>query len=300
MNLGAEALTAAQTGLRAAFNQGMREALEGPESEKIERLMDTAPSSNSTERHPISTLLGDLEEVLDEVTIINIGSWIQNVDNKTYAGIVEVDRDDIADDNLGVYRPTAIRVGRRAQLYPLRLAVEALENAFTTEWIDDNPVFYAGARAWPVGSVTWQNRYDLTLNADNFETLYDAQLQRQGPHGRNLGFVPDVLWYGPQNRSAAEDVLDKEQLSSGESNNNYKRVDHLMLPELTGNEWGVAVTAPVKGMVLQDREGPDFVAQEEPSSHAAMYQEKFGFKGRRRCAVAFLAPWLMTASNGGE
>jgi phage major head subunit gpT-like protein len=287
-------LEAVFTGLKAVFN----EAVQSTENEGITRLMEVVPSTSGTEEYPTATLLGDLEEVLDEVTITSIGAFVQSVPNRTFARIVEVKRDDIADDNIGVYRPGVRQLGRRAALYPLRLAAEALLSGFTDQWVDGTTVFAADHK-W-VGGASWSNRNDVALSAESFEAAVSAIETRTGPDGAPLGLQADLLVCGPANRAAAEDILEVQFLEGGQSNRNYKKRDLLVLSRFGSSAaWMVLDTDPVKPLVLQDREGPEFTAKDSPDDDEAFYHEKYAYKGRRRCAVAVLAPWLIQVSNGG-
>jgi phage major head subunit gpT-like protein len=287
-------LEAVFTGLKATFN----EAVQATENEKTNRLMEVVPSTSGTEQYPTATLLGDLEEVLDEVTITNIGAFVQSVPNRTFARIVQVKRNDIADDNIGVYRPGVRQLGRRAALYPLRLAAEALLAGFADSWVDGATVF-SDSHEW-VGGTGWSNRSDVALTADNFDAAGRALEGRLGPDGAPLGLEPDLLVCGLSNKAAAESILEVQYLEGGQSNRNYKKCDLLVLSRFgSGEAWFVADTDPVRPLVLQDREGPDFTSKDSPDDDEAFYREQYAYKARRRCAVAVLAPWLIQASNGG-
>jgi len=287
-------LQAVFTGLKATF----AEAVQAAETDQIEQLMERVPSSTDTEQYPVATLLGDLEEVLDEVTITSIGRYVQSVPNRTFARIVQVKRNDIADDNVGVYRPGVRQLGRRAALYPLRLAVEALEAGFTDTWIDGETVF-SDSHTWP-GGQGWSNRSDVPLTEDNFDAACRALEGRVGPDGAPLGLVPRVLACGLELRGTAEELVELQFLANGASNRRYKRCDLLVLPRLgSSTAWFVIDNDPVRPMVLQDREGPEFTAKDSPDDDDAFYRERYAYKARRRCAVAILAPWLIQASSGG-
>jgi len=287
-------LQAVFTGLKATFT----EAVQAAETQQIEQLMERVPSTTDTEQYPVATLLGDLEEVLDEVTITNIGRYVQSVPNRTFARIVQVQRNDIADDNIGVYRPGVRQLGRRAALYPLRLAVEALLSGFTDTWIDGQPVF-SDSHTWP-GGQSWSNRSDVPLSADNFDAACRALEGRLGPDGAPLGLVPRLLVCGLELRATAEELVELQFLANGASNRRYKRCDLMVLPRLGSSAaWFVIDNDPVRPMVLQDREGPEFTAKDDPQDDEAFYRERYAYKARRRCAVAILAPWLIQASSGG-
>ncbi|MFW6189041.1 MAG: Mu-like prophage major head subunit gpT family protein [Planctomycetota bacterium] len=286
-------LDAVFTGLKATFADAVGTA----DTRWVDRLMENVPSEAGVENYPTATLLGDLEEVLDEVTITGIGTFVQRVPNRTFARIVQVKRNDIADDNIGVYRPGVRQLGRRAALYPVRLAAEALLNAFTDEWVDGQSVF-SESHEW-VGGRPWANRSDVALTADNFEAAAESLETREGPDGQPLGLEADLLVCGPANRAAAEGILNVQFLSGGESNRHYERTDLLVLGHMGSSPaWFVMDSRPVRPMILQDREGPEFTAKDSPDDDDAFYRELYAYKARRRCAVAVLAPWLIQASAG--
>ena len=55
-------LAAVFTGLKATFSEAVQSAGTDP----VDRIMEVVPSNSGTEQYPVATLLGDLEEVLDE------------------------------------------------------------------------------------------------------------------------------------------------------------------------------------------------------------------------------------------
>lgn len=296
MIIGHDALSAVFTGLKATWAASLQTA----NTDAIQRMLATVPSTAAGENYPVAVLLGDLEEVLDEVTITQIGTWLQNVENRTFARIVQVRRNDIADDTIGVYKPAVRSLARRAALYPLRLAAVQLLAGFTTEWVDGENCF-ANAHPWPGDAGdTWDNYHELALTADNLDTVVQAMESMLGPDGNPLGLSPNLLVCGPANRAAAEGILEVQYDSGGASNRHYQKADLLVIGEFGSDEsWFLMDTDPVKPLVLQDREGPEFTARDNPDDDDAFYREVYAYKGRRRCNVAIIAPWLIQASTGG-
>ena len=80
----------------------------------------------------------------------------------------------------------------------------------------------------------WQCAFGskAVLNAANFALAYDAMMGVKGDGNRKLGIVPDTLVVGTANRVAAENLLLKANLATGESNTDYKRVELLVTPWL--------------------------------------------------------------------
>ena len=293
MNIDQTSLVAAFSGLKAVFT----EALSLAEPGIAEELLATVESTTTTEYYPVAALLGDLEEVLDEVTITSIGRYVASVPNKTYARAVEVKRDDIADDHLGLYKPAVQQLAVRARLYHIRLTAQAILGGFAGAWIDATTVFSA-THTWP-GGLGWSNLgAPAALGLVTLNAATNALEQRVGPDGAPMGLTATHLVCGPANRGAAEAILFPKQIL-GTDNIMYQRVKIALMPRFgASTAWFVCDAGVVKPMVLQNREGPEFTAQEDPGSHVAFYQEKYGYKARRRCAVAILAPWLIQANAG--
>lgn len=111
--------------------------------------------------------------------------------------------------------------------------LESQTNANQSTNVFENDVYSFGGR-WRGAAAYgfWQCCYGskTTLNAANFDDLYNRMLSQKGDGGIILGTVPSLLVCGPANRVAAETLLEKETIGNGESNTNYKRVDLLVSP----------------------------------------------------------------------
>ena len=73
---------------------------------------------------------------------------------KDYEATVEVDRNDIEDDQLGIYNPIAAELGRAARKHPDILIAALLSSAFTTACYDGQNFFSA---SHPLGTGTASN-----------------------------------------------------------------------------------------------------------------------------------------------
>lgn len=71
-----------------------------------------------------------------------------------------------------------------------------------------------------------------TLDATSFGAAYDKMLSFKRDGGSSLGIVPSHLVVGPANRAAAKAILEKEFITGGESNPDYKSVELIVSPWL--------------------------------------------------------------------
>lgn len=110
--------------------------------------------------------------------------------------------------------------------------LESQTTAVTTN-VFENDVFSFGGR-WRGNAAYgfWQCCYGskATLDATNFTELYNRMLTQTGDGGIKLGTVPTLLVCGPTNRVAAENLLLRDRLATGETNIDYKRVELLVTP----------------------------------------------------------------------
>lgn len=100
---------------------------------------------------------------------------------------------------------------------------------------DDEGVFmsneyrYGVDARYEAGYGLWQLAFGSkqAFNAASFEAAYDALRGLKADGGRPMGNKGNLLVYPTSLRSAVEAVILKENLASGESNTNYKRVELL-------------------------------------------------------------------------
>jgi phage major head subunit gpT-like protein len=87
--------------------------------------------------------------------------------------------------------------------------------------------------AWGYG--WWQTAFqsNQTLNDANFDAAFEAMMQfEDDDEGERLGIRPTLLVVSANNRGPALDILEKQLISSGETNRNFRAVDLLISPWL--------------------------------------------------------------------
>jgi phage major head subunit gpT-like protein len=100
-----------------------------------------------------------LQEWIGDRQIRNLAGWSFQIVNKDYEASVEVDRNDIEDDQLGIYNPIVAELGRAAKQHPDIIMSKLLSNGFTDKCYDGKTFF---APDHPVGSTTQANYGDGT------------------------------------------------------------------------------------------------------------------------------------------
>jgi len=227
-----------------------------------------------------------------------LASESYNVENHKYEATIEVDRDELADDQLGQIRIRVRDLAVRAATHPDKLLGALLANGSQSgyEGYDGVPFFSA---SHPYGSSTQSNLLDCAasdpnaVTSDDFADAYQQAVQQmlsikddQGePMNHDLAgliaVVPPALWYAARQALTAETISSSSNVLAGEA-------QVAVFPRLTdGTTWFLCRTdVPVRPFIFQDREALEFAALAE-GSEEAFKREKYLYGVRARYAMAY-------------
>ncbi len=162
-------LQALMTGFRADFQAGQTLAA----SQYLQVATEIPSTSKSTTYGWLGKFPQFREWVGDRV-INDMAASSYVITNKPFESTVGVDRDDIEDDNIGIYKPLMQEMGRAAVVFPDELVFPLLDGGIANECYDgqnffdtDHPVY---ANADGTGDVTSVANYDD--NAGSTEPMW--------------------------------------------------------------------------------------------------------------------------------
>jgi phage major head subunit gpT-like protein len=145
--------TASLDALRSGFNNAYRRGL-GQAETAYGRIATTVPSSTKQNDYGWLNKMPSLSEWVGPRIIHSISESTYAIKNKTFQLAIGVDRDDIEDDNLGVYDTMFVDMGDSVAAHPDTLVFGALADGFTTDGFDkqfffdtDHPVLDANGNA---------------------------------------------------------------------------------------------------------------------------------------------------------
>lgn len=224
--------------------------------------------------------------------------------NDDWEATVEVDRNDIEDDNLGIYKPQAQMAGYSARQLPEEIVADLKNNAFANTCYDkqyfydsDHPV--AGASVSNLGTAPLSGATQALAEA-SYGAARTAIMSFTDDEGRPLGLIPDVLEVPPALETQGRRVVEMEKLAD-DTPNPYKGTAKLVVnPRLTSTTaWFLHVTSmPVKPFVYQERKAPNFVEQIGLESDNVFLRKKFRFGAEARAAGGY-AFWQMSYGSTG-
>jgi len=221
------------------------------------------------------------------------------VENEDFEATVEADRNDIEDDNLGIYSTQAQAAGESSAQLPDELVFEAVNAAFTGVCFDgqfmcdtDHPVKNPATGA----AESVSNKGVVVLSAAT-QALAMASLGAaatamgsfKDDEGRPLNVTPTILLVPVALRDVANTLYTADRLEDGKVNLYKGMFKPVVSPRLTSaTAWFLLDTTKViKPFIYQERKAPVFVEQTDPQADDVFNRKKFKFGAEARAAAGY-------------
>ena len=202
---------------------------------------------------------------------------------------VDIPREDIEDDNIGYVAGVVNSIAIASERTPIYEVMTALMKGFTAKMNDGKTFFNADRGNLQTGALT----------ADNLKAARTKLANQKDAEGNALGFLADTLIVGVNNQSAAEEIINAQQIN-GTSNTLYHALKLVVSPFITDDSWYVLDSSEgVFPMVLVMRVKPDkIVAKNDENSDKAFDRDVFSWGTRGRFVAAYHNPKLIVGSAG--
>lgn len=273
-----------------------------------DKLSTTIPSSSKSNTYGWVEKVGNLRQWLGAREALNLQAQEYVLKNLPFEMTIQVDRDDIEDDNLGLYTSMIMpQLGEATKKHPDRLLADLL--AANPLAYDGKALFSPTGDKHVIGGYTYLNDHALALSADNFSTVWSTMASIVGEDGRPLGLMGNLLVVPPQLKKTAMEIMNgafiaqvfgTNTAAAAPSNVLQGWADVLVVPELAGNPngWYLAdVSRMVKPFVYQDRRAPQFVARDRPDDPRVFEMRQFTYGVDKRCNVGVTLPFLIARSD---
>jgi phage major head subunit gpT-like protein len=262
------------------------------------------PSGSSQNDYAWLSKFPKMRKWIGDKAIKTLEAFKYTVVNDDFEGTVEVDRNDIEDDNLGIYKGQAELAGYSAKQLPDEIVTELKDNAFTNKCYDGQ-YFYDTDH--PVAGVSVSNKGTAALSAASialakasYGAARTALMSVKDDEGRPLGLIPNVLEVPPALEETGRMLVTFDKLEDDKPNP-YKGTAELVVNQrLTSTTaWFLHCTSmPVKPFIYQERKAPVFVEQTNPEADDVFNRKKFKFGAEARAAGGY-AFWQMSFGSTG-
>ena len=300
MLVNAQNLTAVFINLKTIFNK----AFEAAPSQWQETTM-LVPSGSSQNDYAWLSRFPRMRKWLGDKVIKSLAAFKYTIVNDDWETTVEVDRNDIEDDQIGIYAPMAQEAGFSSKQLPDEIDADLKNGAFAGTCYDGQ-YFYDTDH--PVAGASVSNKGTAALSAAttaaaaaSYGAARTAIMSITDDEGRPLALIPDVLEVPPALEATARLICESDKLTD-QSPNPWKGTARVLVnPRLTSSTaWFLHVTnRPLKPFVFQQRKAPVFVSQTDMNADNVFMRKNYRFGAEARCAGGY-GLWQMSYGSTGQ
>ncbi|SFM67084.1 Mu-like prophage major head subunit gpT family protein [Nitrosomonas communis] len=224
--------------------------------------------------------------------------------NDDWEATIEVDRNDIEDDQLGIYGPQAQMAGESAKQLPDEIVMDLVNNGFINPCFDGQYYFDTDHL---VAGTSVSNKITAALSVisqaaaiASYGAARKTMRKFKDDEGRPLNITPNVLLVPPALEDIALALMNNDRLDDGKANPYKGTAEVVVDARLTSDTaWFLLdTTKAVKPFVYQERKAPVFVEQTDPQNDDVFMRKKFKFGAEARAAGGYGFWQLAVGSTG--
>lgn len=288
------ALQSIYVGFKTIYQKALENST--PSYPKIATLV---PSSTRSEEYKWLGKVPRMREWAGSRVIQNLGAYDYAIKNKDFEVTIALDRNDIEDDQIGVYQPIIQTMGESAALHPDELVFGLLLKGFENKCYDGKNFFDTTHKEGKSGIQS--NKGTEKLNTKSYGEARAAMMSLKDDQGKSLKVVPNLLVVPPQLEEAAKTIIMAEQING--TTNIYKGSAELHVePELATNPtaWFLLDTRkPIKPLIFQQRKKPEFVAKTKIDDDNVFFEKQFVYGVDSRDNAGY-GLWQLAYGSTGE
>lgn len=269
----------------------------------------TVTSTTAINTYGWMTRIPQMREWVGPRVVQNLQSKSYQLSNRDFELTVGVLRNDIEDDQLGIYDAIVADIGRQVGFLYNDLVLEAISNGAVTTGpagaAFDGLSFFNTAH--DLGGGTISNDASGATGAftpAGWDALRETMRQYKGEDGRFLGVDPNVILIpavGGYER-AARMMFQAPIAANGSSNVNLASAPTvIVVPELPNGKWYAFDTRrAIKPFVVQQRRAPALQALTSPDDPNVFWQRQYVWGVDARGAAGY-GPFFLAAraTDGG-
>lgn len=285
--------------LKTLFNNALKIA-----STKWQLIALKVPSGSALNNYKWLSQFPGMKKWIGEKQIKSLEGFNYTIVNDDWEATIEVDRNDIEDDNLGIYAPQATMAGDSAGSLPDEIVADLVNGAFAAKCYDGQFFFDTDH---PVGNGVKSNKGTAHLSADtpalalaSYGAARTALMKMTNDEGRPLNITPDILLLPPALEAVGNVLMTADKLNDN-SPNPYKGTAKVVVwPRLTSDTaWFLLCTdKAVKPFIYQERKPPYFVQQTNMDSDNVFMNKKYRYGVEARAAGGYGFWQLAFGSDG--
>lgn len=283
------------------FNTIFNKTLDETQPQYLKVAMEV-PSSSSDENYAWFGQLPSMREWLGDRVVQNLSASSYAIKNKDFELTIAVNRNDIQDDKVGIYRPLVQDMAQTVSRHPDELVFSLLAQGFANRCYDEQYFFDTDhPHETTNGIISQSNKGLKKLSVQSYGEARAHMMTIKGKGDKTLKIVPDLLVVSPQNEAIAREILFAELIAN--STNVYKNTcELLVVPELADypDQWYLLCTKrAIKPLVFQNRQKPNFVSLDKDNDSNVFFSKEYIYGADTRCNAGY-GLWQLAYGSTGE
>lgn len=286
-------------GLNISYSAAYNKAFDGTKT-NYEKIATTVQSTTSETGYKWLGQMPQMREWIGNREIQKLASHGYTIKNKKFEMTISVPRDDIEDDQYGVYTPLFSNMGEAAAQHPDTLVFSALKAGFKEKCYDGKAFFAEDHPSGKGGKTAVSNLSHAKLDRDSYKAARTAIMSFTGDKGKSLNLIPNLLVVSPTYEEEARLILKADQIDG--TTNVYKDTAELLVAtELADmpDAWFLLCTNKfLKPIIFQKRKDIKLVSKTKDDDDNVFDRDEFvwGADGRSNAGYGF---WQMAYGSNG-
>lgn len=269
-----------------------------------EKIAMRVPSTSSENSYKWLSRFPRMRRWVGEKNVKALKGFSYTVVNDDWEATVELDRNDIEDDNVGVVVPETQMAGESAKRLPDEIVYELVNQGFEKRCFDGQYFFDTDH---PVGESTVSNKGTMPLSASTKSaaqaSLGFARAKMRGfkdEDGRPLGVRGTTLLVPGALEDEANTLKNAERLEDGKVNP-YRGTFEVVVGDYLESDtaWFLLDTSkPIKPFIYQERKKPFFVQMTDMNAENVFMRKQYLYGAEARAAGGYGFWQLAFGSTG--
>jgi phage major head subunit gpT-like protein len=272
------ALAAVNRSFQAIFSGALQNLK--PRWQQIATLV---PSVAPSEDYGWLAQLPRMREWIGERVLKQLGAHHYEIRNKDWEATIAVNRNDIADDRLGIYKALLEQMASDASCHPDEIIMRLFPTGFVTICFDGQ-YFFDIDHPGPVDAqhpewASLSNKGTKKLSVANYADARASMTSLVGDSGNPLYINPTLLVVGPKNEGLARKICYADLINN--STNEWKGTADVFVVQEIGTSanpdaWFLLdISKPVKPLIYQQRQAVQFTSLDKPTDESVFMQKMF-------------------------
>lgn len=285
--------------LQTSFSTIFGTAFKSKPTPLLSYLGMTVRSTTKTSTYGWMSPLFAMRKWLGPRVVQNLKANTYLIENDPYEATMAVDRDNIEDDQLGLFDTRVQELAYVGARLPDQLILAALLAGTTGLGFDGLAMFSASHTLDPSGVQS--NTGAIPFNPGGWAFVRATMQAYTGENGEPLGVNPNLVVIPPEYEHMAKHIFNAETAHGGGTNVQRGEAKYLVVPELSGmtDWWAFDTTQPIKPFIFQLRKPVQLVSKTAVTDDNVFWQKEFVWGIDGRAGVGY-GPWFLGFYSTGD